>query len=68
MHVAWWALMSLSVRLFVRLSLDNNSYLGKYYSYESETLPHYGALKRAYYRKNIFYTLRSIFLIDEYIM
>ncbi len=30
---------SLSVRPSLCLSLDNNSYLKKYYSYESETLP-----------------------------
>ena len=44
----------------VCLSLDNNSYLGKYYSYESETLPQYKALIGAY-RKNTYYTLGSIF-------
>ena len=54
----------LSVRLSVRLSLDNNSYLGKYYSYESETLPQYKAFIGAY-RKNTNYTLGSILLIDE---
>ena len=41
--IARWALMHcfLSVCLSVRLLLDNNSYLEKYYSYESETLPQY---------------------------
>ncbi len=29
----------LSVRPSIRLSLDNNSYLGKYHSYEFEILP-----------------------------
>ncbi len=59
-HIARWAHMHLSVCL----SLDNNSYLGKYYSYESETLPQYKALIGAY-RKNTRYTLGSIFLINE---
>ncbi len=66
MHIARWAHMHhfLSVRPSVRPSLDNNSYLGKYYSYESEILSQYKALMGAY-RKNTDYTLGSIFLIGE---
>ena len=60
-HIARWALMHHFPS--VRLSLDYNSYLGKYYSYESETLPQYKGLIGAY-RKNTYYTLGSIFLID----
>ncbi len=69
-HIARWALMHhflsvrLSVCLSVCLSLDNNSYLRKYYSYESETLPDYKAFIGAY-RKNTYYTLRSIILVGE---
>ncbi len=61
-HVARWALMHRF--LSVCPSLDNNSYLGKYYSYESETLPQYKAFIGAY-RKNTYYTLGSIFLVGE---
>ena len=66
MHVARWALMHgfLSVCPSVRLSLDINSYLGKYYSYESETLPQYIALIGVF-GKNTYYTLGSIFFIGE---
>ncbi len=65
-HIAWLAHMHrfLSVHLSVRLSLDNYSYLRKYYSYESETLSQYKALLGAC-RKNTYYNLGGIFLIDE---
>ena len=39
--------------------MDNNSYLGTYYNYESETLPQYKALIGTY-RKNTYYILGSI--------
>ncbi len=51
-----------SVRLSV--TLDNNSYLKKYYRQESETLPQYKAFICAS-RKNTKYTLRNIFLVNK---
>ncbi len=62
MHIARWAHMHCF--LSVSLSLDNNSYLRKYYSYKSETLPHYKAFIGTY-GKNTYYTLGSIFLFAE---
>ncbi len=54
-HIARWAHIHRfpSVCLSVCPSLDNNSYLGKYYSYESETLQQYKALIGAC-RKNTY--------------
>ena len=64
-HVARWAHIRrfLSVTLDKNSPLDKNSYLWKYYSQESKTLPQYGAFIHAS-RKNTNYTLRNIFLLD----
>ncbi len=56
----------LSVCPSVNFSLDINSYLRKYYSYRSETLPQCEAHICAS-RKNTNYTLRNIFLVNELI-
>ncbi len=47
----------------VTLPLDNNSYLHKYYSYESETSPQHKDFLCASW-KNTNYTLRSIFSVN----
>ncbi len=44
-------LIWVTFRPSVSLSLDNNSYLGKYYSHDSENLPQYRALIGAYIGK-----------------
>ncbi len=51
------ASVRLSVRPSVHLSLDNNSYLGKYYSYESDQKPYLGPQPEVCYLACLFGTL-----------
>ena len=48
----------------MKITLDKNSYLEKYTSYEFETLPQHNAFMDAS-RKNTNYTLRNIFLDNK---
>ncbi len=52
-HIVLILLLCITFCPFFRPSLENNPYLGKYYSYESETLPQYEGLIGAY-RKNTY--------------
>ncbi len=49
----------------MKISLDKNSCIGKYYSYEFETILQHEALVDAS-SKNTNYTLRSIFLVNKF--